>query len=119
MSSPRIDVDEVNGVTRIAVVWADRSGGDGDIVLANRSGRVLQPQMTGPAGTKNITISADGIVNAAVAGSAEPVEIGQLHHAKAGHAAVQPLGHVLGVIAPVGVVVGEHDYMPPLERFVR
>ncbi|MHC5029020.1 MAG: flagellar basal-body rod protein FlgG [Planctomycetota bacterium] len=51
---------------------------DGDIVLANGQGRVLQPEINVPTGTTNITISTDGIVSAAVAGTADPVEIGQI-----------------------------------------
>ncbi len=49
---------------------------DGELV--NASGLVLQPVITVPQGTQQITIGDDGVVSATVTGQAAPEEIGQI-----------------------------------------
>lgn len=46
--------------------------------LVNSSGQVLQPAITIPAGTQQITIGTDGTVSASLTGEAAPQNIGQI-----------------------------------------
>ncbi|MEL6797759.1 MAG: flagellar hook-basal body complex protein, partial [Planctomycetota bacterium] len=51
---------------------------DGEIVLANDNGRRLEPGINVPPDALSITITSDGIVNAAISGEPEPQQLGQL-----------------------------------------
>ncbi|MBR9911599.1 MAG: flagellar basal-body rod protein FlgG [Gammaproteobacteria bacterium] len=49
---------------------------DGEIVNAN--GLLLQPAITVPAGTLQLTVGDDGVVSATLSGQVDPVQIGQI-----------------------------------------
>ena len=51
---------------------------DGEIVLANDTGRRLEPGITVPPDAISITITPDGIVNASIDGEPQPQELGQI-----------------------------------------
>ncbi|MBN8511120.1 MAG: flagellar basal-body rod protein FlgG [Burkholderiales bacterium] len=65
--------DGSTGYTRDGAFQLDPTG---QIVTA--SGHLLQPGLTVPANAQSVTIAADGIVSATVAGEAAPQQIGQL-----------------------------------------
>lgn len=50
--------------------------------ICNSEGYLLQPEITIPADTTSISIGADGVVEALIAGNAEPTNIGQITLAK-------------------------------------
>ena len=50
--------------------------------ICNSEGYLLQPEITIPADTISVSIGADGVVEAQVAGNAEPTNIGQITLAK-------------------------------------
>ncbi len=53
-----------------------------DGVIVNSQGFELQPSITVPANTLNITIGSDGVVSATVAGSSTPTQIGDIQLAE-------------------------------------
>lgn len=66
----------------------------GQLVTAN--GYQLQPAITIPANTQSITIGADGVVSAQVAGETEPTQLGNLQLADfMNPAGLQPIGENL------------------------
>jgi len=61
--------------------------------IVNSDGYLLEPGITVPANTLNITIGSDGKVTVLQAGSSTPVEIGQIEIAKfANPAGLMPIG---------------------------
>jgi flagellar basal-body rod protein FlgG len=63
----------------------------GQMVTSN--GFVLQPAITVPANTQNITIGEDGVVSALTAGSTSPTQIGSIQLAEfVNPAGLQPIG---------------------------
>lgn len=51
---------------------------DGEIVLANDTGRRLEPLITIPEEATGVTVGRDGIVSVSIPGQAEPDEVGQI-----------------------------------------
>jgi flagellar basal-body rod protein FlgG len=66
---------------------------DGNIVLGNSQGPLLEPPISVPAEATDISISPDGIVRVIVAGDAEPVQVGQIELASfVNPAGLKPIG---------------------------
>ncbi len=67
---------------------------EGQVVTS--SGYVLEPALTVPEGTQSITIGSDGTVSAALAGQAQPTQIGTLEVADfVNPVGLQPIGENL------------------------
>lgn len=72
---------------------------DGEIVLANDTGRRIEPTITIPEEATGVTITRDGIVNATIPGQADPEELGQIQ--------------IATFINPAGLrQIGENLYAP-------
>jgi flagellar basal-body rod protein FlgG len=69
------DIGEGLAYTRAGNFVTNR---DGEIVLANDSGRILEPGIQIPEGTSGVSITVDGKVFVMEPGAIEPSEIGQL-----------------------------------------
>lgn len=65
--------DGETGYTRDGQLQLSSTG-----VIVNSQGYELQPSITVPSNTLNITIGSDGVVSATVAGSATPTQIGNI-----------------------------------------
>lgn len=65
--------DGTSAYTRDGAFQQDSQG-----QLVNASGYVLQPGITVPSGTLNITVGTDGTISALAAGAATPTQIGSL-----------------------------------------
>lgn len=71
-----LQVTQANGET--AYTRAGQLQIDSDGRLVNANGLPLEPELTLPEGTATISISANGVVSAMVAGEAAPQELGTL-----------------------------------------
>ena len=67
-----------NGATAYTRAGNFSLNADGEIVLANDNGRRLEPGINVPPDALSITITSDGIVNAAISGEPDPQQLGQL-----------------------------------------
>lgn len=83
--------DGTTAYTRDGAFQVDSQG-----KLVTSKGYVVQPQITIPAQTKNVTIGNDGTVSALIAGQVAPTQIGQIQLADfMNEAGLQPMGENL------------------------